>query len=127
MVDAFVELTREGAGLPEGGRAEQWVGGVVAAVLPIIVGIGTIARGVAVFPFGVGGRNLFGSHHPHATLNGSSATAIGIVYICLGLLLHFHFFWGISRKLDRYATIAKTATLIVLIPSLIYALLNGFR
>lgn len=98
---------------PEGGPAHQWIGGVVAALVPVGYGVANLIQGTAVMP----SRSQAG----RVLLTGLPATSLSIGFIAMGLFLHFHFFWGISAKLNPYCMIGKIIAIVLFIPTMGYA------
>ncbi len=46
---------------------------------------------------------------------GLAAIGFGLIYVAIGLLLHFHLIWGTTPSLQRFSTPAKIASIILLI------------
>jgi hypothetical protein len=101
---------------PSGGRMKQWLAGVVLAAVPIIYGIVCIQRGYTT---------LFGSR-ASSNLTGNAGFWLAVAYIAIGAFLHFHYFWGLSERLYRLSQLAKVLSLLVFLPSLLYALYRIF-
>ncbi len=60
-------------------------------------------------------------------LTGLLADSYGLMILFIGLLLHFHFFWGAKEDLQRYAIPAKMVSLGLFIISLFIFLWQCFR
>jgi hypothetical protein len=105
-------------GPPNTGTAEAWGYGVIVAVPLFVYGLFCVVvqrawlvnvqlRGVPRFPAGVL-REWTG--HP--------ALALGVVFIGLGALVHFQWFWSNSPRLGRYYEIGKLASLVLFVAGL---------
>jgi hypothetical protein len=53
-------------------------------------------------------------------LDGSEAIAMGITWICLGLFLHFHYFWPTLKRLYIFSELGKIVAAFGFIASLGY-------
>ena len=100
---------------PSGGRAKQWLAGLVLAAVPIIYGIVCIRRGHTTL-FGRGSSDL----------TGDAAFWLAVAYIAVGAFLHFHYFWGLSERLSNFSQFAKIISLLVFLPSFLYSLYRIF-
>lgn len=98
---------------PSGGRVKQWVAGVLLAALPIIYGVVCIHRGHTT---------LFGGRGGELDLKGDGGFWLAVSYIAVGAFVHFHYFWGLSERLWRFSQFTKVASLLVFLPSFLYAL-----
>ena len=101
---------------PSGGRAKQWLAGLVFAAVPIIYGIVCIRRGHTTL-FGRGASS---------DLTGDAAFWLAVAYIAVGAFLHFHYFWGLSERLSNFSQFAKIISLLVFLPSFLYSLYRIF-
>ncbi|MCL1921634.1 MAG: hypothetical protein FWG50_11295 [Kiritimatiellaeota bacterium] len=70
----------------------KWLVGVGGFLWLCAKGIGFIAKGEAVW-YGRGST---------VTLNGTDAVLFGVLWVCGGLFLHFHYFWGNTGCLAPY-------------------------
>jgi hypothetical protein len=86
-------------GPPEGGRWAQWIGGVVLALAAVIAGVVAIA---------------------------TSRIAAGVFLIFLGLMLHFHYFWGLHPKLRAFSGLGKNFAALGMIASILYGLYRAY-
>ena len=102
---------------PSGGRVKQWLAGVILAAAPIIYGIVCIHRGHAT---------LFGKRGSNLDLSGDAALWLAISYIAVGAFLHFHYFWGLSESLWRFSQAGKVVSVLIFLPSFLYALYRIF-
>ena len=102
---------------PSGGRAKQWIAGVILALLPIIYGIHCIQQGHTT---------LFGSGDIDEKLSGVAGTSLAVAYIAVGAFIHFHYFWGLSERLYRFSQPLKVISLLVFLPAFFYALYRAF-
>lgn len=98
---------------PSGGPVKQWLAGVVLALLPIIYGSICIDRGHTTLP---------GSRGGSLELKGDAGFWLAVSYIAIGAFAHFHYFWGLSDRLCRFSQFAKVSSLLVFLPSFIYAI-----
>ena len=89
---------------PSGGRLKLWLLGVGLALIPIWYGIRCLQSGHATF---------FGSRGSHLDLTGSSAIAMAIAYIAVGVFVHAHWFWGLHPKLERFSPVLKVWAMLV--------------
>lgn len=90
------KLTADFDGPPEGGRPAQWLLGVVVPSSFAVLGAHAVAR-----------------HWPMVA---------GVFCVSLGLLLHVHYFWGLSRRLQPYSDLAKTLAAVPLIGAICYGI-----
>ncbi len=100
------------ANSPSGGRGKMFLLGIVLALVPIYYGIRCLQINHATF-FGRGGSRL--------ELNGSSATAMAIVYIAVGVFIHAHWFWGLHPKLEPLSPVLKVLSLLAFLGAFGYA------
>ena len=98
---------------PSGGRVSQWLAGVILAAVLITYGIICIHRGHAT---------LFGSRVANLDVTGKAGFWLAVSYIAVGSFLHFHYFWGLSERLWRFSQAGKFASVLVFLPSFLYAL-----
>lgn len=85
---------------PEGGRWTKWLCGVVAPVSLIAWGAYALVR--------------------------RQPPVVGVFWASLGLFVHFHYFWGLSRRLQPYSELAKTLAAIPLIGAICYGVIHFF-
>ncbi len=104
------------ADAPSGGRTKQWLAGVVLAAVPIIYGSICIQRGHTTL-FGRGGSS---------DLSGDAGFWLATAYIAAGAFLHFHYFWSLSERLWPFSQFAKVLSVLVFLPSFLYALYRTF-
>jgi hypothetical protein len=97
---------------PSGGPLKRWLAGVGVALLPIVYGIHCLWTGHAVLP---------GRHRVSLETSGSTATALAIAYLALGAFIHFHYFWGLHRRLYGWSELLKVLAVLALLGSLGYA------
>src|SRR5687768_13334578 len=100
---------------PSGGRTKQWLAGVLLPAIPVIYGIVCIRRGHTT---------LFG--RATSDLTGDAGFWLAVAYIAVGAFLHFHYFWGLSEHLSRFSQLTKVLSLLVFLPSFLYALYHIF-
>ncbi len=98
---------------PSGGRVKQWLAGVILAAVPIIYGIICIHRGHAT---------LLGRRAASLDVSGKAGFWLAVSYIAVGSFLHFHYFWGLSERLWRFSQAGKFTSVLVFLPSFLYAL-----
>lgn len=96
---------------PEGGRLKMWLLGMGLATVPIAYGIHGLC---------VGQMTLIGKHRAHLELHGAAANALAIAVIAAGVFIHFHWFWGIHKKLFPFSPIGKFLSVAVFIGSFGY-------
>ena len=51
---------------------------------------------------------------------------LAVAYIAVGAFFHFHYFWGLSERLSRFSQFTKVLSILVFLPSLLYALYRIF-
>jgi hypothetical protein len=95
---------------PEGGRVKMWLVGVAAASVPIAYGIYCFNTEQAVLV----GQNS------SMELNGPAAKALAIAIMAVGGFMHFHWFWGLNRKLLPFSPLGKLFSAIIFIISMGY-------
>jgi hypothetical protein len=96
---------------PSGGRLKMWLLGVGFALIPIYYGILCLQTGHATF---------FGSRGSRLDLTGSSAVAMAIAYIAVGVFIHAHWFWGLHPKLEALSPNLKVLAVLVFLGGLGY-------
>jgi hypothetical protein len=96
---------------PSGGRFKMWLLGVGLALVPVKYGVGCLQSGHAT---------LFGNHVSRLDLTDSSAVAMSIAYIAIGVFIHAHWFWGLNPKLEPYSPILKVVAVLMLLGGLCY-------
>ena len=101
---------------PASGAFPTWIAGVAMPLLSIGYGVGCFITRHGVLP----GRGM-GMH-----VYGPKAVALGIASIGVGLLLHFHHFWGNTDRLAAWTALGKIASLIGIIASLGYLIVRTF-
>jgi len=113
--ESDAELAESLAQSPSGGRVKMWLLGFGLAAIPIYYGIRCLQTGHAKF-FGERGSSL--------DLTGSSAVAMAIAYIAVGVFIHAHWFWGLHPRLEVLSPILKGFSVLVFLGGLSYA---GYR
>ena len=88
--------------LQKAGQTKMWFAGVVLALVPVLYGIKGLIEKKTILP----GRGRF------LELTGTDAILLSCAYICVGLLLHSHFFWASHPKLWRFSDALKAISLI---------------
>lgn len=87
----------------------RWGGGVLAPL---------ICLGVAGVAIGRGEARL--GRQQEIVLLGSGLWSYGLALTCLALLLHLHYFWESSERLEPYAGIGKIVVGLILLGSLCF-------
>lgn len=98
---------------PSGGPLKMWLAGVGVALIPIGYGLHCLLTGHAVLP-GQKGSNL--------DTHGRTAVALAIAYLSIGAFLHFHYFWGLHRRLCVLSPILKALAALVFLGSFGWAI-----
>jgi hypothetical protein len=98
---------------PSGGRLKQWLAGAVIPFFIVLYGIACLSSGET---------EIFGQRGGHTVARGSAATALAVSYIALGFFLHFHFFWGLSERLEPYSERLKIVSLIVFLGGFLFGI-----
>ena len=93
--------------------SSKWLAGVILAAVPITYGIICIYRGHAT---------LFGRRAASLDVSGKAGFWLAVSYIAVGSFLHFHYFWGLSERLWRFSQAGKFTSVLVFLPSFLYAL-----
>lgn len=96
---------------PSGGRVTMWLLGVGLALIPVGYGIRCLITGHAVLP---------GQNDSALDVTGSTAVALAIAYIAVGVFVHAHWFWGLQPKRLIISNILKLLTVLVFLGSLGY-------
>jgi hypothetical protein len=102
---------------PSGGRIKMWVTGVGLALIPLGYGVRCLFTGQARF---------FGSRGGNLDLDGPAAVALAIAYIAVGAFIHFHWFWGLHRRLEPFSYLLKCLALVVFLGSFAYTIYRMF-
>jgi hypothetical protein len=98
---------------PSGGPLKMWLAGMGVAGPIVAYGIACVISGEAT---------LLSRQNSNLHVTGEAATMLGIAYTALGLFIHFHYFWGLHRRLWRYSQALKVASLIVFLPCFLYGI-----
>lgn len=85
------------------GPVKMWVGGVVVPLAPILYGIRGLVVGKTILP-SRSGEGL--------ELTGTDAVLLSCACICLGLLIHAHYFWRLHSKLWRFSDALKGVSVV---------------
>ena len=88
----------------------MWLMGVAAASVPIAYGTYCFHRGQALLV----GQNT------SMELNGPAAKSLAIAIMAIGGFMHFHWFWGLNRKLLPLSPLGKLFSAIIFIISIGY-------
>ena len=80
----------------------MWTVGVILALVPVLYGIKGVIEKKTFLP----GRGRI------LELTGTDAVLMSCAYICVGLLIHSHFFWASHPKLWRFSDVLKAISLI---------------
>ena len=97
---------------PSGGRIKMWLLGIGLALVPVGYGIYCLHSGHAL---------LFG-RNANLDATGSSAVALAIAYIAVGIFIHAHWFWGLLPKFEAVSCVLKFLAVIVFLGSFGYAI-----
>jgi hypothetical protein len=104
---------------PQGDPWDMWLYGVIAP-LPV--------AGMA-FLWIISRHAVIQGKGNTTVLHGTDAVALGVTALCFALLLHFHYFWGLSEHptLQRYHMVGKAFSFLGLIIGLVYLIWCLFR
>lgn len=83
-------------GPPKGDRWTMWGGGVVLAMIPVVIG--------------------------SLVLAGSDRVGLAVFLISLGALWHFHYFWGLHSRLAGFSELGKNLAALPMIGSICYGI-----
>ena len=100
-------------GDPPQGPLPKWGGGFVAPLAFVAYAVIALLRGEATI-----GR------HRETTLQGSDVIVYCISLFCLAFLLHAHFFWGNTERLEAYSGLGKTLGALAFVLSLVFLALR---
>lgn len=95
---------------PSVGPVVRWVWGLGLAAALAAGGLWSIVTGSALFPVG----------YDSVWVYGRNAVAIGLFWLSLGALLHFHFLWAPHPRLWRAGHVGKVLALLAFLGSLGY-------
>jgi hypothetical protein len=104
------------SGTPETTIWTKWFGGIIVPAVTLGYGIRSCILQHCVL---LGGRK-FSGRRSVTELDGSEAIAMGITWMCLGLFLHFHYFWPTLKRLYIFTDLGKTVAAFGFIASLGY-------
>ena len=81
---------------------------ILGAVVPLLIA----ARGlfIAIIKDEISFRT--GRWGGTVTLYGNDVVLLGILFICVGLYIHFHYFWGNTKSLEEYDHAGKVLSLL---------------
>lgn len=99
---------------PRQGGFQQWILGVGLPMLLVGYGI----RGIFMRQIEFGGRITM-------TFHGTNATAFGIAWVCAGVFVHCHYFWGNVYNQAWLAVLGKIAGAIGFIAALGFVLVRN--
>ena len=102
---------------PTGGWIKQWLLGLALPSFIIFYGICCIRHGHTL---------VLGEHGNSTIVTGNVGFSFAISYILIGLFMHFHYFWGLSRNLWRFSYALKSLTVIGFVLSFLYAMYRMF-
>lgn len=92
---------------PPGGPLKMWLVGVGVALVPIVYGITGLVTGTIMMP----------ARYRNLPVHGTTAMALSIAYISVGVFIHFHWFWGINERLWRWSLAGKIVAVLVFLGS----------
>ena len=98
----------------EGGMFEGWVYGFALALPIAIYGVMSIIS-QHTWTVNTRGRGMDPAHSFLREWHGRPAMAIGLIYLGVGLFLHFHWFWARFRALYEYDGLGKLVSLIIFV------------
>jgi hypothetical protein len=101
---------------PTGTVVKRWFGGILVPGLVLLYGVGCVVSGEAWMPQ-KGSNDLI--------VTGTAAASLGAAWVALGLFCHFHFFWGLHERLNRFSQGLKMASLIVFLIFFLYGVVRG--
>ena len=104
------------SGTPEPTIWTKYFGGLIVPAVMLGYGIRSCILQHSVLL----GGGRFSGRRSVIELDGSEAVAMGITWICLGLFLHFHYFWPTLKRLHIFTDIGKIITACGFIASLGY-------
>ena len=93
---------------PPEGLWPQWFWGVAVPVVLAVYALSVLVTGEGILP-GRGGRLV---------LNGLDAMVYGVGLLGVSSFLHWHFFWGNTRKLAQYSPLGRLIAAVVVVAAL---------
>ncbi len=99
---------------PSGGPVQKWGVGIALAAITALYGVSCCLSQRATWFSS--NRHGYGSWL--VELTGASAVCVGLLFICVGLFMHFQWFWGSHEKLQRYFEIGKYASVCGVVASM---------
>lgn len=105
-------LPQENFDRPRGGVWGRIAFGVVVPIAVTWFSVNCISKQSTPFP------HRRGIEHLH----GGSAIWLATAYLALAGFLHFHFFWGASRRLSRYSQPGKSFSFVIFLAAIVTAI-----
>lgn len=104
---------------PAGGPIQMWTVG--AGLASLVSGYGLLCcltqrattLSITLRGFQPIGRGMW------VEITGVHAVTLGIVIVCLGLFIHFQWFWGNHKRLYRFHEVCKYATVVALLVAIV--------
>lgn len=94
----------------------RWIGGVVFASIPLLIGVLAILSERTLF---LGGRPLRVVQY-----NGIDAIALGISWIGVAAFMHAHYFWSVSRQYYFISELLKPASLLAIAGPMVFVVVR---
>ena len=107
----YLDVTDAMSGMPPQSRWAKWFGGLAFPLIPMWGALHCWIQREGFFP---------GQNRIRYELTGMQAVVLGFLLFDVAAFLHFHYFWGNSRQLNRYMEIGKVASGILAVGSILY-------
>jgi hypothetical protein len=116
--EEYIDFADDLTGYPPQSTWAKWVGGVVLPLLPLWVAINCWVTQKGFFP-GFSGRR-FGHGFSRYDLTGTQAIILGFLLLGIAAFIHFHYFWGNSRKLWTFMEFGKIISGLLAVGCILY-------
>ncbi|MEZ0275897.1 MAG: hypothetical protein ACAH88_13410 [Roseimicrobium sp.] len=97
---------------PSGGPAKKWIAGAILPALIVLYAVACLKSGETEI---IGRRGS-------VVARGPAAISLAVAYIAGGFFLHFHYFWGLSERLEPYAERLKIISLVVFLGGFLFGI-----
>jgi hypothetical protein len=109
--EEYIDMADDLTGYPPQSGYAKWVGGAVLPLLPLWVAINCWVTQKGFVPGYRGSRY---------DLTGTQAIILGFLLLGIAAFLHFHYFWGNSRKLWTFMEFGKIISGLLAVGCILY-------